>query len=411
MGTLMETGMMVRRFLLSAAILSILINGAKAAETEISPEARALLKQMTAAYSELHSLQVAGTFSADLDIAGQQRSEKTEFSGFFQAPNRFRHELKDDTTLGSTGEKVFAYSKKPNLYLTAAAPAERPAAGDLPDTVQQLLDDQNPSLLMAVVKDPESAIKANIVTVSTQPPTNLEGKSYDTLVLSEGTDKPVTRLLVDPKTHLIRQAITDMKADAIRRGAVDVKKALVTIDYATTTPNATLADGIFAWSAPAGAREASASAGDDGEPGSAAKELTGKPAPDFTLQQVAGGKIHLKDTLGSVVVLDIWATWCPPCVEGLPHIDALAKEYKDKGVKAFAINAQEDEETVKKFIEAKKLTLPVLLDPTGDVNTRYKAEAIPETIVIGKDGVIRNVFVGLAEDEVHKAVDDAVKAR
>lgn len=403
---------MRRTVLLAAAVVGLAGGVAGAADAKVSPEAQALIGQVASAYSGLTSLQVAGTFSADLDIAGQKRQENTPFSGSFKSPNRFRHELKDDVTVGSTGKKVYAYAKQPNVYFTSDAPpeADRPAPADLPDAVQRILVQQNPSVLLAVAKDPEAAIKQDATEITTTAPTTLGGTSYDTLLVSMGADKPSTKLLIDPKTHLIRQAQTDLKADVVRRGAPDVKKAVVTIDYTTVTPDAPVADTQLAWAAPAGAREQAQTSSDNDLQG-AVKDLIGKAAPDFTLKQLGGGNVNLKDLKGSVVVLDFWATWCGPCVEGLPHVDAIYKDNKDKGLKAFAVNMQEEPDAVKAFIEQKKLSVPVLLETKGDVAEKYKVEGIPETVVIGKDGVVKKVFVGTgpdSEEQLRKAVESAL---
>lgn len=411
--------MKTSRTLLSTVVIGILAGAADtttpstSASAKVTPEAQTLIDQISAAYGGLHSLQVAGTFSADLDIAGQKRTEQTPFTASFQSPNRFRHELKDDISTGSTGQKVYGYAKQPNVYFTTDAPAERPAMADLHDVVHQVLREQNPSLLMAITKDPQAAITEDATDISTAAPTTVDGKSYDTLVLAMGSDKSVTRLLVDPQTHLIRRAQTDRQAELRSRGAPDVKKAVITVDYTTNTPNAPVTDAQFAWAAPAGARESSPQQADNGGDG-AAMALVGKPAPDFTLKQLGGGDVKLKDLKGSVVILDFWATWCGPCVQGLPHVDAIYKDNKDKGVKAFAVNMQEDAADVQKFVEAKNLSLPILLETKGDVAEKYKVEGIPQTVVIGKDGTIQKVFVGTGpdtEEQLRKAVDAALKTK
>src|SRR5439155_9868447 len=116
---------------------------------------------------------------------------------------------------------------------------------------------------------------------------------------------------------------------------------------------------------------------------------------------------------GNVVVLDFWATWCGPCVASLPHIDKLHQDFKEQGVKVLAINQGEDRELVQGFVNSKKLTLPVLLDTDSKVGESYKANAIPETVVIGKDGIVRKVFVGAgpdSESKIREVVQAAMKA-
>jgi len=112
-------------------------------------------------------------------------------------------------------------------------------------------------------------------------------------------------------------------------------------------------------------------------------------------------------------VLDFWATWCGPCVMSLPHLDALYKEFKDQEVKFFAVNQGEDKELVGGFMKSKNLSVPVLLDGDTKVGNKYDAHAIPMTVVVGKDGVVRKVFVGAGPDtesRLRDAIQGAMNA-
>src|SRR5439155_11487496 len=149
---------------------------------------------------------------------------------------------------------------------------------------------------------------------------------------------------------------------------------------------------------------------DSGAPGEAATALVGKPAPDFTLPGLDDKPVALADLKGSVVVLDFWATWCGPCVASMPHLDKLYKEESPAGLKLYAINLQEDKVKVHKFTESKQLGLPVLLDSKGEVAKKYLVSGIPQTVVIGKDGLVKKVIVGFGgdESELRAAVDAAI---
>lgn len=138
-----------------------------------------------------------------------------------------------------------------------------------------------------------------------------------------------------------------------------------------------------------------------------------KMAPAFTVTALDGTKFTLDQMNGRVVLIDFWATWCGPCVGSLPHIDKIASDMKEKGVRVFAVNQAEDKELVQGFMKSKNLTVPVLLDSDSKVGQSYKANAIPETVVIGKDGIVRKVFVGAGPDtetKLREAIDEAVKA-
>ncbi len=130
-----------------------------------------------------------------------------------------------------------------------------------------------------------------------------------------------------------------------------------------------------------------------------AEALQDQPAPEFTLPLFGGGEMALAKEKGKVVVLDFWATWCVPCRTGLPVMKQIATEYADKGVSVYAVNLGDDPETVKSFVEQFDLAgLPVALDVDASVGSLYMADSIPLTVIVGKDGVVRIVHVGIPID-------------
>jgi peroxiredoxin len=186
----------------------------------------------------------------------------------------------------------------------------------------------------------------------------------------------------------------------------------VMIDYTTSAPGAPADATAFAWTPPQGATQLKPQAADAGDlmadannDEDASKKLVGQPAPAFTLEDLDGKKVSIADQKGSVVVLDFWATWCPPCREGMPHLDELYKSKQADGVKVFAINLREDRDKAKAFLDSKNLSLPVLLDANGEVAKAYLVGGIPQTVVIGKDGVVKHVVVGFGEGSAQALAD------
>lgn len=125
--------------------------------------------------------------------------------------------------------------------------------------------------------------------------------------------------------------------------------------------------------------------------------LNGAPAPDFTLPHLNGETVRLADHKGKdVVVLDFWASWCPPCRKGLPVLDAVATRFQGQNVAVYAINIREGHELVSSFVNQNKLSLDVLLDDKGFVAEDYGVSGIPQTVVIDRFGTIQSVHVGVS---------------
>ncbi len=120
----------------------------------------------------------------------------------------------------------------------------------------------------------------------------------------------------------------------------------------------------------------------------------GHPAPDFALESIDGGTVTLAELRGKVVLVNIWATWCPPCRAEMPAIEAAYQRHRDQGFVVLAVNQRERTSAVIGFMRERELTFTALLDPDGAVGANYQASAIPSSFFIGRDGIIRSVYRG-----------------
>jgi cytochrome c biogenesis protein CcmG, thiol:disulfide interchange protein DsbE len=122
----------------------------------------------------------------------------------------------------------------------------------------------------------------------------------------------------------------------------------------------------------------------------------GFPAPDFELSTLAGESIRLSDLRGQAVLINLWATWCPPCRAEMPAIEKVYNEYKQDGLIVLAINMtyQDDPGRVPSFVEEYGLTFPILMDTQGTVGTDYQLRSLPSSYFIDREGIIKEVVIG-----------------
>jgi cytochrome c biogenesis protein CcmG, thiol:disulfide interchange protein DsbE len=120
----------------------------------------------------------------------------------------------------------------------------------------------------------------------------------------------------------------------------------------------------------------------------------GSPAPDFTLPTAEGGSLRLADLKGKPVFVNFWATWCVPCREEMPAMQALYEQYRDRGLVILAVNMEEDETRVRRWMEQGGFTFTFVLDSDGQQVKRYNVTAAPTSYFLGRDGVIRDLKLG-----------------
>lgn len=119
-------------------------------------------------------------------------------------------------------------------------------------------------------------------------------------------------------------------------------------------------------------------------------------APDFELKTITGETIKLSDLRGQAVLVNLWATWCPPCRAEMKSIEKVYNEYKDRGLVVLAVNMtyQDDPTKITPFITEQELTFPILLDETANTAKAYQLRSLPSSFFINRDGKINEVVIG-----------------
>jgi peroxiredoxin len=121
----------------------------------------------------------------------------------------------------------------------------------------------------------------------------------------------------------------------------------------------------------------------------------GMPAPNFTLPNLKGKDVSLSKYRGKLVFLNIWATWCPPCVEEMPSMEKLYQALKGQAFEILAVSIDASgKQAVMPFMQKHKLSFPVLLDSAGTLKNLYRTTGVPESVIIDKEGRIIEKIVG-----------------
>lgn len=121
----------------------------------------------------------------------------------------------------------------------------------------------------------------------------------------------------------------------------------------------------------------------------------GAPAPDFTFADLNGSMVRLSDYRGKIVLVNIWATWCPPCIDEMPSMQKLYQEFKDSDFEILAVSVDaHGAKVVAPFMQKHNLTFPALLDAEATIKEAYGATGVPESFIIDRDGILIRKIIG-----------------
>ena len=167
-----------------------------------------------------------------------------------------------------------------------------------------------------------------------------------------------------------------------------------TISFQRLIVNGPAPSGTFDFTPPKGAEMVE----EFGPTQAAVSRMVGKPAKDFTRNDLSGERFRLEDLRGKVVMLNFWATWCTPCRIDLPHIEAMHREFSEKGLVVLGVNSESGALAARFFAEH-GYSFPSLVDVEDGIARSFSVTSLPTTIVIGRDGNISSYLVGLHPEE------------
>ncbi|MCK5634805.1 MAG: TlpA family protein disulfide reductase [Anaerolineales bacterium] len=118
------------------------------------------------------------------------------------------------------------------------------------------------------------------------------------------------------------------------------------------------------------------------------------PAPTIQLTDITGSTVSLTDHMGDVILLNTWATWCPPCRREMPDLEAFYHIHAEEGFVLLGVNVGEEMETVVQFVNTFQLTFPIWLDPDESTLRSLNSFSLPYSIVIDREGIVRYAWSG-----------------
>ncbi len=136
------------------------------------------------------------------------------------------------------------------------------------------------------------------------------------------------------------------------------------------------------------------------------------PAPDFTLKSRSGENLKLSEFRGDVVMINFWASWCGPCRQEMPLLDAMYERYQPMGFTLLGVNVEEDSSKAAALLEEIPVKFPILFDDQNTVSQLYNLVAMPSTVFVDRDGNVRYVHLGYQagdEDEYDKQLRTLIR--
>ncbi len=394
---------------LSAAVAILMLCSAALAQPtappekpapKLDPKATEVIRQMCDYFKAAQGLSVDISYALT-ETVGAKKSERTSTVHMtVRRPNlaSVSWELGGAQTVPIAGT-LMCDGKNLNVSIPLL---KQYTAGKAPDDLGAVFSSKDAIPLVAavplfldnlLVSNPYDTIMDGVLATSYSGPEEIEGAKYHRVKFVQ-EDSDVEIWIAAGDKPLILKAMVDATRSLKHiEGVPAGAQMMLAIRFDKWTMNPDVPDERFKFVPPAGSQKVASFS----EPDEAATIPPGKPAPDFKLDLLGGGQMTLSQHKGKeIVILDFWASWCGPCRQSMPIIEQVAAAYKDKGVVLYAVNQDEPPATIQKFLTAQKLNVTVALDKDSAVGAQYGASSIPLTVIVGKDGAVQAVHLGVS---------------
>jgi len=369
----------------------------------------ALLQKAGQFYSSLTGYRCVLHFQAVQKQGSQTQTVEQTYELVLQRPNLLllkpvteQQPLTEGIVLASDGTNLLTYIPAAHRYEIKKAPSQ---IDGLPGRSAQQFASQTPllGLVDTLLRKDIAATLAEGVTQSTLLGTEEIGSIKAThahyvqkdlfwdMWIATGQKPWILKTVLD-MSPLIEQVAQEAESQGNTNAAAQIRQNSLVMTFLMTNwqANPRLPSSFFAFVPPTNAQQVVSLV--KVQPW---EELIGQPAPKFQLNLLDGGQLDLAQLLGKkVIVLDFWATWCPPCRRALPLVAQATAKFQNKGVVFYAVNLRETATQIRSFLKQQHLNIPVALDTSGQVAQLYKVTSIPHTVLIGKDGKIAEIHVG-----------------
>ena len=364
--------------------------------TAADPAARKAIERVTERYRALKGYRLEGVASTTVSTKTERNESGRSMRFLTRRPDHSASEMRESqytTRVVANGESLWTAIPELGQYIAQALPPQLAGADSV--AIRKQLD---PAADYARLLDGISRVQ----TLSRDTVLTARGAvKCDRYALTRAdADSAAAGITIHPRVLWVDPATRLVLLDSLRVDQNHPQLGLVSSISITrmvvAEADPVLGDEVFAFHPEAGSRRVRRFMQRSPEH----EALEGQPASDFTLETLADSKpVRLSDLKGRVVLLDFWATWCGPCRRWLPIVEKAHRDYAAKGLSVFAVNEREPESKVRAYLGKQNLDLPVLMDRSGTVGSTYRASSIPLTVVVGRDGNVLRVMVGLHDAE------------
>ncbi len=343
--------------------------------------ARAILERTAKTYREVRSYQIE--IRSLHTLGGDGRVSESRIDVAEARPGKFRWEGGGELRIAD-GRTLWTFRPERGEYTAAEVGTAKPAP------------------IAALEQINENITAADIAREETL---QIAGKAVDCYVIRvERREWPAG---IDPATSFAMYRI-DKKTFVVHKQVEYTPTSAHTLLYSFVKWNEAVPDELFAFHPPEGSKKVAAfGAAESASEGAA---MTGTEAPDFTLKDVDGQSVDLKNYRGKVVLVDFWASWCPPCQEEMPHLEQMHRELRERGLVVLGLDVGESAETVRDFAREHHYTFTLLLGAEPEIAAKYHVDGYPTVFMVDRAGKIAARFSGMPQTDLRAEVERALGA-